>query len=91
MNLYSNLELVLAAAGTLFSLFLMILIVGYRRRRSFERVLFFLALALFFYYSGILLFLNASQFYSSEIPASVAKIAAVAAGLNSITSRRVPP
>jgi signal transduction histidine kinase len=75
MNLYSNLELVLAAAGTLFSLFLMILIVGYRRRRSFERVLFFLALALFFYYSGILLFLNASQFYSSEIPASVAKIA----------------
>jgi signal transduction histidine kinase len=70
MNFYINLQLVLATAGTLFSLFLMILIVGYRRRRIFERVLFFLALALFLYYSGILLFLNASQFYASGIPSS---------------------
>src|ERR1700678_2827019 len=74
MNFYVNLQLVLATAGTLFSLFLMILIVGYRRRRMFERVLFFLALALFLYYSGILLFLNASQFYLSGIPSSTAKI-----------------
>jgi signal transduction histidine kinase len=74
MNFRVNLQLVLATAGTLFSLFLMILIVGYRRRRVFERVLFFLALALFFYYSGILLFLNASQFYLSGIPSSTAGI-----------------
>jgi hypothetical protein len=74
MNFYVNPQLVLATAGTLFSLFLMILIVGYRRRRIFERVLFFLALALFFYYSGILLGLNASQFYSSGIPGSAARI-----------------
>ena len=74
MNFHVNLQLVLATAGTLFSLFLMILIVGYRRRRVFERVLFFLALALFFYYSGILLFLNASQLYLSGIPSSTAKI-----------------
>jgi len=74
MNFHVNLQLVLATAGTLFSLFLMILIVGYRRRRIFERVLFFLALALFLYYSGLLLFLNASQFYLSGIPSSTAKI-----------------
>jgi signal transduction histidine kinase len=74
MDFYVNLQLVLATAGTLFSLFLMILIVGYRRRRIFERVLFFLALALFLYYSGILLFLNASQFYLSGIPSNTAKI-----------------
>jgi signal transduction histidine kinase len=74
MNSHANFQLVLATAGTLFSLFLMILIVGYRRRRVFERVLFFLALALFFYYSGILLLLNASQFYLTGIPSSTAKI-----------------
>ena len=74
MNSIFNLQLILATAGTLFSLFLMILIVGYRRRRIFERVLFFLALALFLYYSGILLFLNAAQFYLSGIPSSTAKI-----------------
>lgn len=74
MNFHVNLQLVLATAGTLFSLFLMILIVGYRRRRTFERVLFFLAFALFLYYTGILLFLNASQFYSSGIPSSTAKL-----------------
>jgi len=74
MNSHVNLQLVLATAGTLFSLFLMILIVGYRRRRVFERVLFFLALALFFYYSGILLFLNASQFYLSGISESTGRI-----------------
>jgi signal transduction histidine kinase len=71
MNFYVNLQLVLATAGTLFSLFLMILIVGYRRRRVFERVLFFLALALFFYYSGILLVENASLYYASGIPSGV--------------------
>lgn len=74
MNFRVNVQLVLATAGTLFSLFLMILIVGYRRRRVFERVLFFVALALFLYYSGILLFLNASQFYVSGIPSSTASV-----------------
>jgi len=58
----------LETAGTLLSLFVMILIVGYRRRRIFERVLFFLTLALFLYYSGILLVENASLYYSGGIP-----------------------
>ena len=52
MNFQFNLQLVLATAGTLLSLFLMILIVGYRRRRVFEQVLFFLALAFFFLLLG---------------------------------------
>jgi len=63
------LRLVLETAGTLLALFLMILIVGYRRRRTFERALFFLALALFFYYAGILLMENAWLYYGSGIPA----------------------
>ncbi len=59
-----------ATAGTLINLFLMILIVGYRRRRTFERVLFFLALALFLYYAGLLLEINSHLYYgnSSAVP-----------------------
>lgn len=37
-------------------------------------MLFFLALALFLHYSGILLFLNSAQFYLAGIPSSTAKI-----------------
>ncbi len=68
MNFLGNLQLVATTAGTLLSLFLMILIVGYRRRRTFERVLFFLALALFLYYSGILLAENALRYYAKSFP-----------------------
>jgi signal transduction histidine kinase len=64
------LRLSLETAGTLLALFLMILIVGYRRRRKFESVLFFLALALFLYYSGILLVENAVLFYPQSFPAA---------------------
>lgn len=51
-------------AGTLLQLFWIVLILGYRRRRNLERVLFFLALALFLFYSGSLLALNAQIYYS---------------------------
>src|SRR6266404_8793374 len=54
--------------GTLLQLFWMVMILGYRRQRNFERVFFFLSLALFFFYSGSLLALNAQIFYS-EPPA----------------------
>jgi signal transduction histidine kinase len=47
---------------------MVILIVGYRRRRNFERVLFFLALGLFLYYSGILLREHIFLYYQREIP-----------------------
>jgi signal transduction histidine kinase len=51
-------------AGTLLQLFWMVVIVGYRRQRNFERVFFLLSLALFFFYAGSLLALNAQIYYS---------------------------
>src|SRR5712664_1191991 len=54
--------------GTLLQLFWMVVILGYRRQRNFERVFFFLSLALFFFYAGSLLALNA-QIYYAEPPA----------------------
>ena len=39
-------------AGTLVQLFWMVVILGYRRQRNFERVFFFLCLALFFFTAG---------------------------------------
>jgi signal transduction histidine kinase len=68
MDFEANLLLVILSAGTLLSLFLMILILGYRRRRTFERVFFFLSLALFLIYSSGLLFLNAVLQYTGEFP-----------------------
>jgi signal transduction histidine kinase len=55
-------------AGTLLQLFWMVVILGYRRQRNFERVFFFLSLALFFFYAGSLLALN-DQIYYAEPPA----------------------
>jgi signal transduction histidine kinase len=52
-------------AGTLLQLFWMVVILGYRRQRNFERVFFFLCLALFFFYSGSLLALNAQIYYAA--------------------------
>ncbi len=57
-------KLVIASAGTLVNLFLLILIVGYRRPRTFERILFFIALATFLFYGGLLLFMNAAIYYT---------------------------
>ena len=50
-------------AGTLLQLFWMVVILGYRRQRNFERVFFLLCLALFFFYAGSLLALNAQIHY----------------------------
>src|SRR5580658_3141945 len=49
--------------GTLLALFWMVVILGYRRRRNFERVFFFVCLALFLFYSGSLLALNSQIYY----------------------------
>jgi len=56
-------------AGTLLQLFWMVVILGYRRQRNFERVFFFLCLALFFFYGGSLLALNAQIHYPVPPPA----------------------
>ena len=50
-------------AGTLVYLFLLALILGHRRPRSFERVLFFLVLSLFLMFAGGLLRVNAEIQY----------------------------
>src|SRR2546423_2119745 len=55
-------------AGTLLQLFWMVVILGYRRQRNFERVFFFLSLALFFFYGGSLLALNAQIHYVEPPP-----------------------
>ena len=52
-------------AGTLVYLFLIALILGHRRPRLFERVLFFLVLSLFAIYAGGLLEINASIQYGA--------------------------
>jgi signal transduction histidine kinase len=56
-------------AGTLLQLFWMVVILGYRRQRNFERVFFFLCLALFLFYGGSLLALNAQIHYPVPPPA----------------------
>src|SRR6266436_755123 len=61
-------------AGTLLALFWMVAIVGYRRQRNFERVFFFLCLALFLFYGGSLLALN-SQIYYHQPPAALNEFA----------------
>jgi signal transduction histidine kinase len=61
-------------AGTLLQLFWMVVILGYRRQRNFERVFFFLCLALFLFYGGSLLALN-SQIYYPLPPAALNQFA----------------
>jgi signal transduction histidine kinase len=60
--------------GTLLQLFWMVVILGYRRQRNFERVFFFLCLALFLFYGGSLLALN-SQIYYPLPPAALNEFA----------------
>jgi signal transduction histidine kinase len=55
-------------AGTLVYLFLIALILGHRRPRLFERLLFFLVLALFAIYAGGLLEINAEIQYNWPVP-----------------------
>src|SRR5256885_15690131 len=54
--------------GTLLQLFWMVVILGYRRQRNFERVFFFLCLALFLFYGGALLALHAQIHYLTTPP-----------------------
>jgi hypothetical protein len=56
-------RLISLTAGTLVYLFLLALILGHRRPRLFERVLFFLFLSLFLIYAGGLLEINAFMEY----------------------------
>ena len=68
-------QLIGYTAGTLLQLFWMVVILGYRRQRNFERVFFFLCLGLFLFYGGSLLALNAQIHYSTP-PLAVQAFAA---------------
>jgi len=57
------LRLFVFTAGLLLSFFWLTVILGHRRQRAFERILFFVCLALFFFYGGSLLALNAELHY----------------------------
>src|SRR5215469_7198408 len=59
MSVLLYVRLIGYTAGTLLMLFWMVVILGYRRQRNFERVFFFLCLALFFFYGGALRAVNA--------------------------------
>ena len=68
MPAFVYLRLIGFTAGTLLQLFWMVVILGYRRQRNFERVFFLFSLALFFFYSGSLLALNAQIYYAEPPP-----------------------
>ncbi|HYL46271.1 MAG TPA: ATP-binding protein [Candidatus Limnocylindrales bacterium] len=59
-------RLIALSAGALVYLFLIALILGHRRPRKFERLLFFLVLSLFLIYAGGLLEINAQIQYVSQ-------------------------
>jgi signal transduction histidine kinase len=63
LSTHVYLRLFVFAAGLLLSFFWLTAILGHRRQRAFERILFFLCLALFFFYGGSLLALNADLHY----------------------------
>ena len=63
MALLFYVRLIALTAGTLVYLFLLALILGHRRPRLFERLLFFLVLSLFAIYAGGLLEINAEIQY----------------------------
>ena len=58
-------RLVACAAGTLAYFFLIALVLGHRRPRTLERLLFFFLLSLFLLYSGGLLAINSELHYNS--------------------------
>jgi len=58
-------RLVVLTAGTLLPFFWMLVILGHRRHRNFERIFFFLCLALTLFFGCSLLALNAALFYGT--------------------------
>ncbi|MGB7280646.1 MAG: ATP-binding protein [Candidatus Acidiferrum sp.] len=64
------LRLIVLTAGTLLPFFWIVVILGHRRQRNFERIFFSLCLALVFLFGGSLLALNA-QLYYATVPAAL--------------------
>jgi signal transduction histidine kinase len=68
------LRLITPTAGTLLAFFWMVVILGHRRQRNFERIFFFLCLALTCFFGSSLLALNAQLFYAAP-PAGLLRFA----------------
>ena len=67
-------RLIVLTAGTLLPFFWIVVILGHRRQRNFERIFFFVCLALVFFCGCSLLALNA-QLYYTNIPQTLAVFA----------------
>src|SRR5579871_4925353 len=65
LQFWLYLRLIILTAGTLLPLFWMVVILGHRRRRNFERVFFFLCLSLLLFFGSSLLALNGRLYYAS--------------------------
>ncbi len=65
MHWFVYIRLIVLTAGTLLPFFWMVVILGHRRQRNFERVFFFLCLALTCFFGSSLLALNASLYYGT--------------------------
>jgi signal transduction histidine kinase len=63
MRLLLYLRLTYLTAGTLLAFFWLVVILGHRRQRNFERIFFFLCLALVSFFGCSLLWVNAQLFY----------------------------
>ncbi len=74
MHWFVYVRLIVLTAGTLLPFFWMVVIVGHRRQRNFERVFFFLCLALTCFFGSSLLALNASLYYGAA-PAGLLRFA----------------
>ncbi|MGB2636900.1 MAG: ATP-binding protein [Candidatus Acidiferrum sp.] len=64
MHWFPYARLITLTAGTLLPFFWMVVILGHRRQRNFERIFFFLCLALTLFCGSSLLALNAELYYS---------------------------
>ena len=62
------LRLIVLTAGTLLPFFWIVVILGHRRQRNFERIFFFLCLSLVFFFGASLLHLNAQLYYTTVPP-----------------------
>jgi signal transduction histidine kinase len=71
LHFYVYLRLIVLTAGTLLPFFWMVVILGHRRQRNFERIFFFLCLSMVCFFGASLLALN-SQLYYSTIPPRLA-------------------
>jgi signal transduction histidine kinase len=68
MRWFLYLRLIVLTAGTLLPFFWMVVILGHRRQRNFERLFFFLCLALTCFFGSGLLALNATLYYGEPSP-----------------------